>query len=244
MSLFHPINLVCPSCQTLITMAAVGSVNADRRPDLRTDIMEDRFQDVTCGSCGSRFRLPPEFNLVDVGRGQWIASLPAARMPDYLAIEDEVSELFATSYGARAPLAAQAVGDGLAVRLTFGWPAIREKLLVAEHGFDDVLIEVMKLEFLRRTPSAPLSPGIELRFARMIDDMMVFAWIETSTEAAKTSFAVARTGYDAIAANAGAWAATRARLLDGPFVDMQKLYMGSGRQVPRVTATEGVAVQG
>ena len=34
MSLFHPVNLVCPACGAVIVMQAVGSVNADRRPDL------------------------------------------------------------------------------------------------------------------------------------------------------------------------------------------------------------------
>ena len=35
--------------------------------------------------------------------------------------------------------------------------------------------------------------------------------------------------YDEIAANQPGWAKIRARLTDGPFVDMQKLYMGEGR---------------
>ena len=77
MSLFQSVNLTCPSCDSLITMDSVGSVNADRRPDLRDDIIHNRFQDVTCENCGNSFRLQPNFNYLDAGRGQWIAGMPA-----------------------------------------------------------------------------------------------------------------------------------------------------------------------
>ena len=80
-------------------MAAVGSVNADRRPDLRQDILEDRFQDAACAACNKSFRLQPQFNYLDAGRGQWIAAMPANLLRDHLLLEDEARELFATSYG-------------------------------------------------------------------------------------------------------------------------------------------------
>ena len=229
MSLFRPVNLICPSCGTLIVMEAVGSVNADRRPDLRDAILEDRFQDVTCGSCGKSFRLQPEFNYLDVGRGQWIAGMPAARMPQHLEVEDEVSAAFAQFYGAGAPQAAREVGAGLTVRLTFGWPAIREKLLLAGAGLDDAVVEMMKLDLLRRLPSAPLGPGTELRLVRATDDLLALVWIDTATEKGQGEIVLPRAAYDEMLEGVEAWAGVRAQLTDGPFVDIQKLYMGLGR---------------
>ncbi|GHF47974.1 CpXC domain-containing protein [Seohaeicola zhoushanensis] len=229
MSLFQPLNLICPKCEALITMEAVGSVNADRRPDLRDDIMSDHFQDASCGACGFTFRLQPNFNYLDAGRGQWIAGMPSARMPDYLEIEDEVSDLFATSYGSRAPAAAQAVGTALAVRLTFGWPAIREKLLIRQEDLDDVVVEMLKLDLLRRLPEAPLAPGTELRLIGTTETMLSFVWVETASEEVVGEVLVPRGLYDAIAEAPEAWAPIRAQLVNGPFVDMQKLYMGEGR---------------
>jgi len=229
MSLFRPVNLVCPNCKQLIVMEAVGSVNADRRPDFRDAILADEFQDVTCNSCQHKFRLQPQFNYLDVGRGQWIASLPAARMPDYLAAEDEASALFDTSYGAKAPEAARTIGDGLDMRVTFGWPAVREKILARQHGLDDAILEMAKLDILRSVKSAPLAPGTELRLVAVLEDDLAFVWIDTATEAAVSNLVISRSVYDDIAAKADDWAATRERLENGPFVDMQKLYMGQGR---------------
>lgn len=232
MSLFHPVNLVCPACKALITMDAVGSVNADRRPDLRVDILEDRFQDTACPSCGAKFRLQPEFNFLDAGRGQWIAAMPAPRLAAYLEVEDEILDVFAASYGTAAPRAAQEIGQGLTVRLTFGWPAVREKLLAREMGLDDVALELLKLDMIRSLPSAPLAPGIELRLVRDLGPELGFAWLSTAAEGSRGDLlAVQRSAYDAIVANPAPWTALREALTDGPFVDMQKFYMGLGRGV-------------
>lgn len=229
MSLFRPVNLVCPNCKELIVMEAVGSINADRRPDYRDAILADDFQDVTCGSCDHSFRLQPQFNYLDVGRGQWIASLPAARLPEYLAAEDEATDLFDKSYGAQASDAARAIGDELDMRVTFGWPGVREKILIREHELDDVILEMAKLDILRSVTSAPLAPGTELRLVAVLEDDLAFVWLDTASEDAVSNLVVSRDVYDDIAANADDWAATRERLEDGPFVDMQKLYMGEGR---------------
>ncbi|WP_264214215.1 CpXC domain-containing protein [Leisingera thetidis] len=232
MSLFHPVNLVCPQCEAPVSMMAVGSVNADRRPDLREDILTDRFQDVACGACGESFRLQPQFNYLDAGRGQWIAAMPASRMRDHLELEDEATALFSSSYGTNAPAAAREVGSGLAVRLTFGWPAIREKLLVRQLELDDVIVEMMKLHILRSVETAPLSEGVELRLVDADEegDGYVFAWLETASEKFVEYLSVPAELYKAIQDNPSGWDAIRSRLETGPFVDFQKLYMGEGRQ--------------
>ncbi|MFN4172940.1 MAG: CpXC domain-containing protein [Pseudorhodobacter sp.] len=230
MSLFHPVNLVCPTCGTVMTMPAVGSVNADRRPDLRLAILEDRFQDVACTACAGRFRLQPEFNFLDTGRGQWIAAMPAARMPDWVAVEDEINAVWEASYGAAAPAMAREIGTGLRVRLTFGWPGLREKIVAREAGLDDAVLEILKLDMLRNMAETRLGPGIELRLVRDLGTDLAFAWIASTSEgAAGSQFLVARYAYDAIAGNPAPWAALRAELEEGPFVDLQKLYAGRGR---------------
>lgn len=230
MSLFHPMNLTCPNCEATITFEAVGSVNADRRPDFREAILEDTFQNVTCESCEHEFRLQPEFNYLDVGNRLWISSMPAYEMLNYLEIEDSTEALFDASYGAHAPQAAQDVGNDLDVRLTFGWPAVREKLLARVSGLDDVVIEMTKLDILRRVPDAPLSVGVELRLVHVEEDSLVFTWVRTDTEETLRELTVARALYDGIVENPDGWAAIRAQLTNGPFVDMQKLYLGEGRK--------------
>lgn len=229
MSLFHPVNLVCPTCQAAVSMMSVGSVNADRRPDFRDSILGDSFQDVTCEACSESFRLQPQFNYLDAGRGQWIAAMPSGRLRAHLEVEDEVSALFADSYGPKAPKAAQSVGQDLDVRVTFGWPAVREKILLREHYMDDIIVEMMKLHILRSVPSAPIAEGVELRCVQVGEDAMVFVWLETFTEKPIEEISGPRAVYKSIEANPEGWAKTRARLENGAFVDIQKLYMGEGR---------------
>lgn len=238
MSLFRPVNLVCPACGALLTMDAVGSVNADRRPDLREDILADRFQDTTCAACGHSFRLQPEFTFFDGGRRQWIAAMPAADLLSWAANEALTLDLFATSYGRRAPKAAQEVGETLDVRLTFGWPAVREKLLARQAGLDDVSLECLKLDVMRNVPEAPIGAGIELRLVVLNEADMGFVWLWTRGEGAIKRILIPRAAYDHVDHAREAWAGIRAQLTAGPFVDMMKFALGDGRPVEAPAAEE------
>ncbi len=229
MSLFTEAAVTCPNCEETVVCQVVGSVNADRRPDLRDAILDDTFQVMTCNACGKSFRLQPEFNLLDVGNGQWIAAMPADRMPDYLAAEDTAAAAFDQSYGAGATPAGREIGAGLCARVTFGWPGLREKLVIRDAGLDDVVVELLKLDLLRRMPSAPLAPGTELRLVAVNDDGLDLVWLDTLSEAPQKPMVAARELYDAIAENPDAWTPLRDALTDGGFVDMQKLYLGQGR---------------
>src|ERR1700759_2618037 len=64
MSLFSTTQLQCPKCQQMTSREGVGSLNADRRPDLRQQILDGTFQIVECSHCGHTFRLEPDFNYV------------------------------------------------------------------------------------------------------------------------------------------------------------------------------------
>lgn len=229
MSLFVPMNLTCPHCASVFAYEAVGSVNADRRPDLRDEILADEFQTATCGDCSHSFRLEPDFNYLDVARQQWIAALPASQLRDHLEIASEKRAVFELSYGIKAPAAAQNVGQDLHQRLVFGWPALREKLVLQEIGFDDVLWEVAKLDLLRQLPEAPMAEGIELRLLGLNAELLELAWINASSEEHLNDFQVERGLYDHIATDPAPWQAVQALLASNPFVDIQKLFMGEGR---------------
>ncbi len=231
MSLFVPMNLTCPACAEVFTYEAVGSVNADRRPDLRAEILDGQFQTVRCSDCAHEFRLEPDFNYLDVGRGQWIAALPARALRDHLESVAEKQAIFDLSYGGEAPEAARAVGRSLQPRLVFGWPALREKLVLLEIGFDDVIWEVAKLDLLRSLPDAPLTEGVDLRLLGGGEDILNLAWIRADSEEHLNDFQVSRDLYDRISAAPAPWAAVQALLGANIFVDIQKLFMGSGEDV-------------
>ena len=88
------------------------------------------------------------------------------------------------------------------MRVTFGWPAVREKILARQHDLDDVTLEMAKLDVLRSVKSAPLAPGTELRLVAVLEDELAFVWLDTATEAAVSNVVVSRDVYDDIAAKA------------------------------------------
>ncbi|MDX2482028.1 MAG: CpXC domain-containing protein [Pseudodonghicola sp.] len=229
MSLFRSTAIACPSCGADIAFEECDSVNADRRPDLREEILAATFQSVACPACDKTVRMEPQFNYLEVGAGQWIAVFPGRMLPDYIEIEDAITEVFDTSYGARALPAAREIGADLDVRLVFGWPALVEKLVLRAAGLDDGTIELLKLDLMRRLPEAEMGPGRELRVTSVEDDALNFSWLLTEAEVPMEGFAANRALYDAIADAPEPWAPIRAQLSDGPFVDMQKLFMGEGR---------------
>ncbi len=225
MSMFETRTITCPACGTARQADLYHSVNADRRPDLRAEILDGSFQRVTCGNCHATFRADPEFNYLDIGRGQWIAAHPQDALADCetLAAADQAS--FERAYGPAASAGARAIGEGLAMRVVFGWHALREKLVAADAGLDDVELELLKLALLRTRDDAPLSDTVELRFAERVPEGLVLAWVDSATGTATEQWLVPRKAYDDIAANEADWAALRAEMRQGAFVDMQRLML-------------------
>lgn len=231
MSLFRTMNLRCPKCGKETSAAVAGSINADRRPDLRAAILDNNFQDITCGSCGTTFRCECDLNYIDMGRAQWIAALPARQMADHLEEEDRALAAYDSSFGPKTSEVAQDIGRGLAVRVAFGWAAFREKLLARELEIDDIALECMKVDLMRRLPQVPLRPGVELRLAGVADNRLTLIWVNALTEETVEELSLDRALLDAIIAAPEAWAPLRHDLTMGPFVDMQRLFMGPGRAI-------------
>jgi len=231
MSIFRSLSATCPSCSETFEMQAVESVNADRRPDLRDTILDRSFQVEGCPKCGAAFRLDPMFNYVDVERGQWLSVQPLEQLEEWVENEDEALATFALAYGEQAPATAREIGNGLTPRLVFGWPAAREKILANENKLDDVALELMKLALVQSLDNLPMAEGNELRLETVEGDTLGLCWVKAQNDEIVERIQVPREMYDNIVKDAEAWAAVRQKLETGPFVDMQKLYMGAGRPV-------------
>ena len=224
MSLFEPAEVPCPTCGATLTFDLVASVNADRRPDLRIAILDGSFQLTSCGSCGTTVRLPPTLVYVDMARGQWIMAKPVSEYPNWTALEALARQTFDVSYGKAASLPAQQIGRGLRPRIVFGWAALREKLLAAEEGIDDVALEQLKLSILREVTGAALNDDSELRLVDADADTLTLAWLVSDTERSLSTLDVPRSALDGLAGEA-AWAPLRDRLAASTFVDTGRLLL-------------------
>ncbi len=225
MSMFETVQLACPACGEQVDFEACGSVNAGRSPELRAAILDGSFQSSACAACETVFRLAPQFNYLDIGRSQWLTVHPVARIGDWAALEAEALSLFGDAYGASAPGTAREIGRDIAPRVAFGWWGLAEKLVAAEAGLDDALLELVKIALLRSQDSMPFATGNELRLAALEDDALVMFWVEPRSEAMVEALRVPRGIYDQIAAQPEGWETLHAAITSGIFVDLQRLTM-------------------
>lgn len=226
MSRFETSQATCPVCGTTVKFDVVMSVNADRRPDLRAAILDESFQREPCPSCGTSFRVAPDLNYLDVGRGRWIAAHPPAVVAKWLEIEAQDRSIFDQAYGASAARPARELGAGLHARITFGWPGLREKLLAADLELDDVELELLKLAITRSVEDAPLRDDTELRLVAARGDELEFAWLILMTEQVIETLTVPWNAYAEIRADQ-AWMEFRARFADALYVDLNRFMVAS-----------------
>lgn len=222
MSVFVTMNACCPACNAAWEIEVVGSVNADRAPELRDCVLDGSFQAQVCDSCGMAFRLPPRFTYVDFGRHQWFVGHPteeSGRWPEHEAM---AQEMFETSFADNAPPAVQDMAAGVRRRIVYGWPALREKLLCHDHGVDDLTMELFKTALLRYIPAAPVSDATELRFDCMEDGKLVLSWFMAGTEQRLSQVRVPRAAFDGFEREPE-WDTVRAQFANAAFVDMERL---------------------
>lgn len=224
MSLFNPVQAVCPKCGALDETPMVASVNADRRPDLRRKILDRTFQALRCQVCGTDYRMPPTFTFMHLGARQWIVAEPASLREEWVEAEERTKEVFAEGYGAEAPPAAQRLGAELKVRLVFGWPALREKLVAHDLGIEDVTLELVKIAILSSVPKSPVAEGQELRLESGDDTTLRFRWQDMHSEEGTAVLSVPRSICDDVGGSAD-WAALRTEVSAGPFVDMDRVLL-------------------
>jgi hypothetical protein len=223
MSLFDRMEVRCPICETVQQIDLVGSVNAGRRADLRQQIIDRRFQERECSSCHAVFRLPPGFTYADYGRHMWVLAHSYDALAEWPAREAEALDTFATLYGPGSTAEAREIGEAIKPRITFGWPALREKIVCQDAGLDDVELELTKMAVLRNVAGSPIGDTVELRFDRLEDGSLWLHWVMAPTESVVKTLRVPRSVYDDIAADTEAWAPLRAELAGHAFVDLNRL---------------------
>lgn len=220
MSIFRSSTLQCPACGTDVVFEAVHSVNADRRPDLRVAILERSFQRRECPGCGHAFRMAPQFTYLDTGRRQFIAVYPAEKVEQWPEHEQHTQDAFAKAFGPGSGV--ESLGASLQARCVFGWGALNEKLIVAEAGIDDRLLELLKIAVMRNMDNVKLGTSKALRCVGIDGDELIIGWLSHATEELQDELAVPRSVLADIEAKPEAWAELRAQVVGPMFVDYQR----------------------
>jgi hypothetical protein len=234
MSIFKPRTIPCPHCETRQRRLVAHSINADRRPDLRQAILDDRFQRFDCGGCGRRFAVDGPFFYFDLGRRQWLGVYPARWERGWRALEAEVERSHRDAAVEHAPRMIRELAPGLTVRAVFGLPALRDKLLCFESGIDDVALEILKLRLMLEGDPLRFTPSDRPKLSRAGDPLRLL----TVRKSELLELQVERRRLDE--SGDPAWQAARAQLGGGAYVDVGRIMLigndaisaGSGRARP------------
>ncbi len=227
MSIFLTVTASCAKCGSETDVDLAASVNADRRPDLRAEILEGRFQATKCRECAELLRLPAHLTYIDIGRQQWILVQSTGEIGQWRTHEAEARAIFEQSFGAGMPKFLREMGEGITPRLVFGWAALREKLVAADLALDDATLEMLKISIMRDVRGAPIADETELRLIGGEADRLSFAWLNSRTEQFLAKLEVPRGAYDDIVREAEGWAALRADFAGELFVDLKRLLVGA-----------------
>jgi hypothetical protein len=221
MSVFNTTPMACPACGASVDFELVHSVNAVRRPDLREAILDRSFQREACPSCGTSFRVEPQFTYLDMGRKQFLAVWPASDLPSWKAFETRSRSTYDLAFGPGTDGAALA--GALQARCVFGWLGLNEKLIAHEHGIDDVELEMAKMATLRTLGDIKLGIDREFRLVGANAEELIVGWLRTSSEDIDDEYSVPRQILGDIEAAPDSWAALRADVSGDMFVDYRRL---------------------
>ncbi len=182
MSISTPVTLICDFCQHPNAISQMGSLNLDRFPELKMELFNHTLGSFTCEKCQKLYRLSPEFPCHYLDRSLWLAVYPKEKIKDWRNLEAMSLKLFNVALGSDASSAAQEIGKGVFPRLVFGWEALKEKILIADHKLKDSDIELCKM-IIMRDLSPLILEGLEIRLDEVTADTLLFNTINIESGA-------------------------------------------------------------
>lgn len=172
MSTFVPYRLTC-RCGSETTVELAYGIHITRLPWARRQILDGTFQVFTCPACGAPTAVTRSTVYTDFDRNEYVAVEPSLAS-NWEDIRDRNDDVFDSAFLAGPPAAAE-MGTRFRKRCVFGFPALREKLLIWDAALDDLVIEGVKGQLCERLDLHPdevmfrlgaILPGGHLTFAR------------------------------------------------------------------------------
>ncbi len=149
MSTWTTREIACGCGERFAARIAVGA-HVGRAPQVRTAILDRTFHRFVC-RCGKTTAVDVPLEYFDVDRGHLILVGAVADHAAWRAFEHQLEATLLRALQWGSPLASDLVGR-LAPRVVFGLEALREKLVLADAGLSDGLIECVKLRAIANDP--------------------------------------------------------------------------------------------
>lgn len=161
MSWFTMSALTCPACAHGFEVPTADTVNVTRLPAHRGHVLEGSFHRFACPSCGHAIRVERDFLYTDLDRAQMVqVHRPDSEM-DWRHAEKQTLAAFHAAVD-NGPPGVVDFAVTTRLRTVFGVDELAEKVLLWEHGLDDGLVELLKLELMMAMPELRRKPDIRL----------------------------------------------------------------------------------
>jgi len=141
MSTFYPYRLEC-TCGHVHTVELVAGIHITRLPHARQQILDGTFQVFRCPSCGVATAVTAPTIYTDFDRHQYVAVESRVRS-DWASTRARHDKVFEDSFTSGPPIASE-MGVKFRKRCVFGFPALREKLMIWDADLDDLVVEGVK----------------------------------------------------------------------------------------------------
>lgn len=156
MSTFIDALVECQICGHRYPAEIAAAVHVSTRRELRDAIVAGVFHRFMCPACGASTTIEKLFAYTDFDRFEWFTVVPGAELPFVGDWERFAEETFAATMRSHCPpIVRDDWAPKMRRRVVFGLAALREKLIAADAGLDDRVLEGLKLVVLRRGGIAP-----------------------------------------------------------------------------------------
>jgi hypothetical protein len=211
----------CPKCGRENRFFLISVIDVDDQADWRDEIVERTLSQEACGNCGTLYRIQPHFAFFDREHDLWIGAFPWNERTAWRACDQQARSLYDVYLQAPTAMSSRMHEAPLNRRITFGWEALREKIVAASHGLDDATLELLK----RDVDQSPLGRAREESDLRLLDadaTELILGRVIPPAEHRKDQMSIPRARYDA-AVDDPAGRRLRNDLLKEAYVDLRRL---------------------
>jgi CpXC motif protein len=223
MSITSSVRVACPGCGCPLAIDVVDSLNAERHPHLRQQVLERRLHAARC-PCGRTTVLERELLYVDLGRRQVLGVFPPDERRAPEASAHRIAAAYERWFCTDAPAWVRELGARCLVRACFGLEELREKLVGDDAGLDDLAVEIAKGIVLARDPELRAAEVAALRLDAVDRDELALIAMDAEERPLGLVIRVPRADVDAIAARPTAeLLAAYPGIASGPHVSVLRL---------------------
>ena len=213
----------CPKCTALNNYDWLGSLNFDRNPDLIQKVLDNTLYSISCTSCQHEYRIEPDFSCFYLTKKHWLVVHPIVLISRWPELEKLGQSTFDLAFGEKAPSSAKELGKDVRPRIVFGWPALREKILIINFGLDDVQVELAKMIIIKN--EGPSAISNEYRLVEVDEENLIFDSIHLKTRKfGLEQFALLKSTLIEIEDDTEGWAKLRQIFTSGLWVDAMRSY--------------------